>query len=230
MAKQEPSTRLAQHEVERRRRMAASAGAPLNRTLAHATQALFQSVMLIDELATRAQGQPHGQVDGTSLRTLQDRMNDALQHCDQLAILMRHVQALLEPAARAPGWFDLRDLLSQASYCAHGLLPSGLVVVNRLPVLAPVQGEQAEIMQALIDALVQVGACADAESRLELHGGSEQGIVWVELRVTGAGGSPRTGLALESAIETLARHRGVLELPPSRDGSFTLRIRLPAAH
>lgn len=220
---------MAQHEAERRRRMAASAAPTLDRTLAHATRALFQSAMLIDELAARAHGQPPRPVDGASLRALQERMNDALQHCDQLAILMHHVQSLLEPAARMSGPFDLRDVLSQASYCAHGLLPSGLVVANHLPALAPVRGDRTEIMQALIDALVQVGACGDAEGRLELHGGSEQGVVWVELRVTGAGGPPRPGLALESAIETLARHRGALELRPTRDGTLTLRIRLPAA-
>ena len=80
-----------------------------------------------------------------------------------------------------------------------------------------------------VDALMQIGACATAQGRLELDGGHEHGIVWVELRVTGADASQRPGLALETAVETLARHRGALDFPPADDGTVVLRLRLPAA-
>jgi hypothetical protein len=220
---------VAQHETERRRRMAASAGTPLDRTLASATRALFQSVMHLDELATRAQNRVAEPSDAAALRAVLDRMNEALLHCDQLAVLVDHLQRLLEPARPAPRHLDLRQLLSLATYSARGLLPVELEVVNHVPALPGVAGDRAEIMQALIDVLVQIGTCPNAGGRLELHGGSEQGIVWVELRLSGAGASPRPGLALESAIETLARHRGALVLSPSRDEVLTLRMRLPAA-
>lgn len=222
-------TGLAHHEPERRRRLAAAAGRALERSLPQATQALFQSVVRLDELAAQAQDEPDVRVDTASLRAVQDRMNDALQHCDQLALLVDNLQRLLDLAPPAPRPFDPGLLLSQATYCVHGLLPAGLTVVNRLPALAPVCGDRAEIMQALVDALMQIGACATAQGRLELDGGHEHGIVWVELRVTGADASQRPGLALETAVETLARHRGALDFPPADDGTVVLRLRLPAA-
>ncbi len=225
----EPPARVAHHEAERRRRMAASAGRPLERTLAQATQRLFESVVHMEELATRAQPQAQDRLDAATLHALHDRLNAALQGCDQLAILVDHLQRLLEPQAPIPRPFDLRTLLSQAVYCTHGLLPAGLDIVNRVPPLAPVQGDRAEIMQAVIDALLQGCARVHNAGRLELHGGDEQGIVWIELRVTGPGALAPSGLALESAIETLARHRGALELSCIRDGAITLRMRLPAA-
>lgn len=224
-----PPARAAQHEAERRRHMAASACRPLQQTLAQASQALFQSLVRIDELATQAQDHPDTRDNAANLRAVQDRMNDALQHGDQIATMVEHLQRLLEPAALAPRPFDLRTLLSRAVYCAHGLLPVGLVVTHHVAALPPVQGDRAEIMRALIDALVQVGACVHTGGRLELHGDSGAGMVWIELRVSGAGVPARPGLALESAIETLARHRGALELLPLGDDAFALRLRLPAA-
>lgn len=224
-----PPARAAQHEAERRRRMAASACRPLQRTLAQASQALFQSVVRVDELATQAQDHPDTQADAANLRAVQDRMNDALQQGDQIATLVEHLQRLLEPAAPAPRPFDLRTLLSRAAYCAHGLLPAGLGITHHVAALPPVQGDRAELMQALIDALVQVGACVPAGGRLALHGDSGAGMVWIELRASGAGVPARPGLALEPVIETLARHRGALELFPLGDDGFALRLRLPAA-
>lgn len=209
--------------------MAASAGTPLDRTLTSATQALFQSVMQLDELVTRAQNHAGEPGDTLAMRAVLDRMNEALLCCDQLAVLVDHLHRLLEPARPAPRHIDLRQLISLATYSARGLLPGELEVANHVPALPGVAGDRAEIMQALIDVLVQIGTCPNAGGRLELHGGSEQGIVWVEFRMSGAGASSRTGLALESAIETLARHRGALALSVTRDGVLTLRMRLPAA-
>lgn len=217
------------HTSERRRRLAAAAGRALERNVTLATQALFQSVVRIDELATQAQDRADTAVDAAPLRALQERMNDALQHCDQIALLVNNLERLLDLAPPAMRPFDPGLLLSQAAYCVHGLLPAGLTVVNRLPALAPVCGDRAEIMQALVDTLLQIGACANAQGRLELDGGHEHGIVWIEMRLSGADASPRPGLTLESAIETLARHRGALEFPPADGGAIVLRLRLPAA-
>jgi hypothetical protein len=219
----------APHAAERRQRMAASADRPLQHTLEQASQALFQSVIRIDELATQALGRPDGQADAAQLCAALDRMNDALQHCDRLATLLDHLQHLHEPAAPVPRSFDLRDLLAQAIYGAHGLLPAGLVIANHLPELPPVRGDRAELMQALIEVVMQIGADARAHGRLVLDGGSGQGMVWIECRVSGTRVPARPGLALGSAIETLARHRGALELSATGDDAFTLRLRLPAA-
>lgn len=226
----EPPARVAQHEAERRRRMAASAAAPLDRALARTSAALFKSVTQIDELAARTQAGASAQDSIAAMRVAQERMIDALLHCDQLAILLDHMQLLLAPAPPAHQRLDLRQLLSLATYCARGLLPGELVIVNRVPALPTVTGDRAALMQAFIDALVQMGSCVRAGGQLELDGGNEQGIVWIGMRACGVSGSPRPGLALESAIETMARHRGALEPCTDRSGTHALRLRLPAAH
>jgi hypothetical protein len=220
---------VAQHEFERRRRLAAAAGRTLEGILPQATRALFQSVVRMDELAAQVQDRPETPVDAASLRAVQERMNDALQHCDQLGLLVDHLQRLLVIEPSTPRSFDAGTLLSEVAYCVQGLLPAGITVVNRLPALAPVCGDRAEIMQALIDALVEIGACTDAHGQLELQGGHEDGVVRIALRVTGAGAAPRSGLALASAVETLARHRGTLSLSPAGGGAVVLHVHLPAA-
>lgn len=224
----ETPARVAQHEAERRRRLAATASLPLTPTLAKASNALFQSVVEIDEIAAQMQARSGESGATAALSAVQERMNDALQHCDQLSTLVRHLQHLLEPAALAPKRVDLANLLSLASYSARAFMPDGLMVVNRVGTLPPVLGDRAELQQALIDCLVQIGRCVSPPGQLEFNGGSDRSFVWLELCASCAADRARPGMALESAIETLARHRGALDIAPLRGQSLTLRIRLPA--
>lgn len=219
----------ASQEAERRQRLAASAVRPLQQMLEQVSRAMFQSLVRLDELTAQAMARPDGLTDASGLCAVQDGMNDALQHCDQLATLFEHLRQLQEPSGLSHRTFDLRELLSQAIYCAQTLLPSGLAVANHLTEMLLVRGDKTELMQALIDGIAQIGTFVRPDGRVELHGGSGLGAVWVEFRVSGTGVPPRPRLALASAIETLDNHRGALDLLTEGDGAFTLRLRLPAA-
>jgi signal transduction histidine kinase len=225
----EASPRAAQHESERRRRLAAAASLPLDRPLSQAMDTLFQSVQRLDELAGQAEAQPQGDGSAGALRALQHRLNDALQHCDRLATQVDHVQRLLGPALPMPRRFNLRSALARALYGVRDLLPERMAITERLGPLPPVMGDRSEITQVLIDCLLQLVGRRDASGQVLISGAAQNGVVSLALQVEGAAtpaASP--GLALESAIETLARHRGTLEVFLHPGQGTRLHLRLPA--
>lgn len=226
-----PPARPPADDPLRRWRLAVAAGLPLEQPVTHAMTKVFGVATRLDTLAQSIED-GREPVDNagltTVLRDAQGQLNDALQACDQFNTLIGHFLHLMSTEPSRPVRCDLHELLSLALFGARALLPQSLTVFNRVPELPMVLGVRVELTQALIDSLVQIGRVIPPSGALTIDGLHSGGIVRLEFKAPEQHGIGRVGLALETAIDTLGRHRGTLDIV-SRKGALKLRMCLPVA-
>ena len=226
-----PTARPPADDPLRRWRLAVAAGLPLEQPVNQVMARVFSAATSIDSLAQAIEdgrAPTVGAETAEVLRAAQGQLNDALQACDQFNTLVGHFLHLMSTEPSRATSCDLRELLSLALFGARALLPPSLAVVNRVPELPPVQAVRVELTQALIDALVQLGRVIPPSGTLTIDGLHTNGVLRLEFKAPEQHEIGRVGLALETAIDTVGRHRGTLDIV-SRRGALKLRMCLPAS-